>query len=211
MLVGIHVRHQKMTIGQAGIRARKGRIDVERPLKVVHRAPIVFARPLVPVISAPHVLRMGARIHGRGAGETSFEVERAPDTARDRPGGFAFEHEALGRRTIEAFGPHLAPIPNADQAGRHQHPIVPALQIPVDDVLHAHFAGDPIHRRPRALVVHRRRARHDAQTLGIQLAQLRDGLFRQPIDRGILVWIAALILERQHEQQLGRGGRLCLS
>ena len=152
---------------------------------------------------------MGARIHGGGVGSPrSLQVERPADPARDGAGGFALEHEPLGRRALDALRPEFLPIRDAYQPGRHQHPVVPALQASVDDVLDAQVARDPIHRRPRAFVVHRRGARHHTQKLWIQPAQLRDGLLRQPINRGILVRIAALILERQHEQLRGRG-RAC--
>ena len=114
---------------------------------------------------------MRARIHGGGAsGERSLEVERRADAASDGSGGFAFEHEPLGRWAIEALSPYFAPILDADQPARHQHPVVPALQTPVDDVLHAQVARDPFHRQPRSFVVHRRGARHHAQVLRIQPA-----------------------------------------
>ena len=98
-------------------------------------------------------------------------------------------------------------VAHLDELGGNPDALVAEPYASLQDVTHVQLASDLIHALVRVLVSHGRGARDHAQARGLQLAQLGDRFFGEPVREVILLGIVTQVLEREHDDHdlaLGR-------
>ena len=197
------VGQHRVAVGQPGVGRRIARRERDRALELgerprhrLHAAPA----PLLPAHQAGAVRLRIDRRHSTGG----RQAHGGGDLAGDRTRQLILHREDLAQVPVVALRPHVRVVLGVGELQRQTHAVARAAHAAVEHVGRAELGGQG--RLAPGERLSDRAASEHGQARGVDAAELRDQLLRQPLGEPVLGRVAAEIAQRQ-DRQPPAGGR----